>query len=113
MATVLCTASSIQEPGSSLAEAVKVRARVIRARRIQGERFRGNDRIHCNADMGTRELNEHCRLDAEGHQILRMAMDDLGLSARAYDRILKVSRTLADLGESESIQVHHLAEAIQ
>jgi magnesium chelatase family protein len=90
-----------------------IRERVIRARRIQEHRFRANERIHCNAGMGTRELNEHCRLDAEGHQMLRMAMDDLGLSARAYDRILKVSRTLADLEEAESILAHHLAEAIQ
>ena len=63
--------------------------------------------------MGTRELNEVCRLDAQGHQMLRMAMDELHLSARAYDRILKVSRTLADLEGSEDIQPNHLAEAIQ
>lgn len=90
-----------------------IRQRVIRARRIQEARFADNPRIHCNANMGTRELNEVCRLDAEGHQMLRMAMDELALSARAYDRILKVARTLADLEEAADIQPHHLAEAIQ
>jgi magnesium chelatase family protein len=90
-----------------------IRARVIRARKIQEARFRDNGRVHCNANMGTRELNEVCRLDEQGHQMLRMAMDDLGLSARAYDRILKVARTLADLEEAETIQANHLAEAIQ
>lgn len=90
-----------------------IRARVIRARKIQEARFADNERIHCNANMGTRELNEVCRLDEQGHQMLRMAMDELSLSARAYDRILKVSRTLADLEEEETIQPHHLAEAIQ
>jgi len=90
-----------------------IRSRVIRARQVQETRFRENPRVHCNADMGTRELNEYCRLDAQGHQMLRMAMDELALSARAFDRILKVSRTLADLEESDSIQPPHLAEAIQ
>jgi magnesium chelatase family protein len=90
-----------------------MRERVIRARKVQEKRFADNDRIHCNANMGTRELNEVCRLDAQGHQMLRMAMDELHLSARAYDRILKVSRTLADLEGSEDIQPNHLAEAIQ
>jgi magnesium chelatase family protein len=63
--------------------------------------------------MGTRELTKHCRLDAEGHQMLRIAMDSLNLSARAYDRILKVARTIADLAGEETIQSNHLAEAIQ
>lgn len=90
-----------------------IRARVIRARQLQEDRFRDHPRVHCNAGMGTRELNEVCRLDEQGHQMLRMAMDELALSARAFDRILKVSRTLADLEEAESIQPNHLAEAIQ
>jgi len=101
--------TSLQKGESS----TTIRERVIRARNIQAERFKDCPRIHYNAEMGTRELNEFCRLDAEGHQMLRMAMDDLGLSARAYDRILKVSRTLADLEQAESIGSHHLAEAIQ
>ena len=90
-----------------------IRERVMQARQIQEQRFRDHPHIHCNADMGTRELNEHCRLDEQGHTMLRMAMDELALSARAYDRILKVSRTLADLEAAETIQPHHLAEAIQ
>lgn len=90
-----------------------IRERVMRARWIQQERFADNERVHCNAGMGTRELNRFCRLDAECHQMLRMAMDDMNLSARAYDRILKVARTLADLEGLETIQANHLAEAIQ
>jgi magnesium chelatase family protein len=90
-----------------------IRERVLRARQIQQRRFADNPRVHCNAGMGTRELNAHCRLDADGHQMLRMAMDDMNLSARAYDRILKVARTLADLEESETLLPNHLAEAIQ
>lgn len=90
-----------------------IRERVIRARKVQEKRFADNPRIYCNANMGTKELNEVCRLDEQGHQMLRMAMDELNLSARAYDRILKVSRTLADLEGSEDIQPNHLAEAIQ
>jgi magnesium chelatase family protein len=98
------------EKGESSAS---IRERVIRARKVQEERFADNDRIHCNANMGTKEVNEVCRLDEQGHQMLRMAMDELHLSARAYDRILKVSRTLADLEGAEDIQPNHLAEAIQ
>ena len=90
-----------------------IRERVLRARQVQELRFRDNPRIHCNADMGTRELNEVCRLDEQGHTMLRMAMDELALSARAYDRILKVARTLADLEGAQDIAVPHLAEAIQ
>ncbi|MCC5846088.1 MAG: YifB family Mg chelatase-like AAA ATPase [Verrucomicrobia bacterium] len=90
-----------------------IRERVLRARGIQQRRFADNPRVHANAGMGTRELNTHCRLDAECHQMLRMAMDDMNLSARAYDRILKVARTLADLEAVETIQAQHLAEAIQ
>jgi magnesium chelatase family protein len=90
-----------------------IRDRVIQARKVQEVRFREWDHIHCNADMGTKQLNEVCRLDEQGHTMLRMAMDELGLSARAYDRILKVSRTLADLEAAADIGPHHLAEAIQ
>jgi magnesium chelatase family protein len=90
-----------------------IRARVVRARELQQKRFAETPRVHCNAGMGTRELTKHCRLDAEGHQMLRIAMDSLNLSARAYDRILKVARTIADLAGEETIQSNHLAEAIQ
>lgn len=98
------------QPGES---SDAIRSRVLAAREIQQKRFADNPRVHCNAGMGTRELNRYCRLDADCHQMMRMAMDEMNLSARAYDRILKVSRTLADLEGVESIQANHLAEAIQ
>ncbi len=90
-----------------------VRQRVIKARKIQQERYNNHSGIHCNAMMTTSMLKEYCTLSEAGHALLKNAMEKLGLSARAYDRILKVGRTIADLEESESIQPHHLAEAIQ
>ncbi len=90
-----------------------IRERVIRARQRQAERFRGLRGLYKNADMGTTEIRRFCRIDARGHELLRTAMQRLGLSARAYDRILKVARTIADLEDSPDIQPHHLAEAIQ
>jgi magnesium chelatase family protein len=89
-----------------------IRERVVAARKVQQERF-ANSRIHCNAQMGSRELREICRIDAAGKALLEKAMERLGLSARAYDRILKVSRTIADLVGSADIRTEHLAEAIQ
>ena len=69
--------------------------------------------MHSNAMMGSKQLREICRIDEAGQQLLKNAMEKLGLSARAYDRILKVSRTIADLEQSEHIETNHLAEAIQ
>ena len=92
---------------------VKIRDRVIRARLLQHERFREAENIHCNAQISSKQLRAWCRLDEAGTQLLKTAMDKLGLSARAYDRILKVSRTIADLDNSNDIQTPHLAEAIQ
>ena len=69
--------------------------------------------VHSNAQMSRKMIEKFCRIDSEGQQLLKNAMEKRGLSARAYDRILKVSRTIADLEESEKIQNHHLAEAIQ
>ena len=89
-----------------------VRQRVISAREIQRERFK-NTEIYCNAQMSSKLLHKHCIPDKAGHQLLKNAMEKLGLSARAYDRILKVSRTIADLEGIESIQADHLGEAIQ
>ena len=89
-----------------------VRARVITARKVQEERYKGR-KIHCNAQMGTQQLREICRIDATGQALLQKAMERLGLSARAYDRILKVSRTIADLAGVPEIGNEHLAEAIQ
>lgn len=90
-----------------------IRQRVLRARQRQAERFRGLPGIYKNADMGPQEIRRFCRIDARGQELLRTAMQHLGLSARAYDRILKVARTIADLEGSETIQLHHLAEAVQ
>lgn len=90
-----------------------IRERVVKAREIQNERFKENEGMHSNAQMFSKQLREVCQITKEGHELLKTAMDKLNLSARAYDRILKVSRTIADLETSESIQNHHLAEAIQ
>lgn len=90
-----------------------IRERVIAAREIQQRRFAGIKNIFSNADMGSKEIKEFCQIDSAGEELLKMAMTKLGLSARAYDRILKVSRTIADLDKSEKILPQHLSEAIQ
>jgi magnesium chelatase family protein len=89
-----------------------IRERVITARKVQEVRYAGKP-IHCNAQMGTPELRTIGRIDAAGQALLQKAMERLGLSARAYDRIRKVARTIADLAGSEEIDTMHLAEAIQ
>jgi len=90
-----------------------IRDRVVKARTIQEKRFEEHEGVHCNAQMTAKMLRKYCEIDATGQAILKNAMEKLGLSARAYDRILKVSRTIADLEKSEKIQTYHLAEAIQ
>lgn len=90
-----------------------IRARVLRAREVQRKRYAPKPGVYANAQISSKQLQELCVLDAAGQALLRKAMERLHLSARAYDRILKVSRTIADLGGSASIQVEHLAEAIQ
>jgi magnesium chelatase family protein len=90
-----------------------IRGRVIKARKIQGKRYEKEKNIHCNAQMSTGDLKKYCGLDEAGNTLLKNAMERLGLSARAYDRILKVARTIADLDASEKIETMHLAEAIQ
>lgn len=100
---------SEQQPGESSAS---IRERVIRARQIQTERFANYPRIHCNAQMTSKLLHQYAQPDSQGLQLLKNAMTRLNLSARAYDRILKVARTIADLEGSESIRPQHLAEAI-
>jgi magnesium chelatase family protein len=82
------------------------------ARLIQENRFKEND-IHCNAQMSTKQTRDECALDATSQTLLNTAMKRLGLSARAYERIIRVARTIADLAKSEHIQMEHLAEAIQ
>lgn len=90
-----------------------VRERVVAARSIQEERFRAMRGVHCNAQMHSRLVRLHCKLDDGCQKLMKMAIQRLGLSARAYDRILKVARTIADLGQAEAIQPAHLSEAIQ
>ncbi|HIZ05725.1 MAG TPA: YifB family Mg chelatase-like AAA ATPase [Candidatus Phocaeicola gallistercoris] len=89
-----------------------IRERVIQARQIQAQRFKSIYGVHCNAQMTSRLLQQYAQPDVKGVRLLRAAMERLNLSARAYDRILKVSRTIADLAHSDQIQVEHLAEAI-
>jgi magnesium chelatase family protein len=90
-----------------------IRERVIRAREKQAERYKDNPGVYCNAQMSSKMLKEICVISQAGSNLLKIAMEKLNLSARAYDRILKVSRTIADLADSEEIKPEHLAEAIQ
>jgi magnesium chelatase family protein len=90
-----------------------IRARVEEARMTQRRRFAGRDGLNCNARMAPKDIKEHCVLDEESQELLKMAMTELNLSARAYDRILKVSRTIADLDRQQNIQSQHISEAIQ
>lgn len=90
-----------------------IRERVIKAREIQSRRFSGNEGIFCNAQMSSKLLRQYVDLNETSSVLLKNAMEKLGLSARAYDRILKVSRTIADLEQSETVESHHLSEAIQ
>lgn len=90
-----------------------IRERVIRARERQQARFKGNPKVNCNAAMRARETQKYARLGDEAQGLLKMAIQELNFSARAYDRILKVARTLADLEECEEIQPPHVSEALQ
>ena len=90
-----------------------IRKRVTEARKIQSERFKENKAVHYNAQMSVKQIRKYCDLNDESKTLLKNAMERLNLSARAYDRILKVSRTIADLGTSENISPEHIAEAIQ
>ena len=90
-----------------------IRDRVIKARDIQEERYKEHPGIYCNAQISSKMLKEICVINTVGANLLKAAMEKLNLSARAYDRILKVSRTIADLSQSEDIKPEHLAEAIQ
>jgi magnesium chelatase family protein len=91
----------------------QIRDRVVSARQRQQERFKAKPKITCNARMGSRELKEHCALDEPTMELLKFAMADLNLSARAYDRVLKVARTIADLAGAEKIASDHVSEAVQ
>ena len=98
-------------PGGDSSE--RIRERVITARKLQQLRFHEKPGMNCNAQMDSKLLKEHCVIDESGKRLLATAMERLKLSARAYDRILKVARTIADLSASERIESQHLAEAIQ
>jgi magnesium chelatase family protein len=90
-----------------------IRQRVVNASAVQAQRFTGQKGLFCNADMESKEIKEYCQIDQTGAELLKTAMNRLGLSARAYDRILKVSRTIADLSGCSDIRTEHLSEAIQ
>jgi len=90
-----------------------IRGRVQQAREIQLKRFADNKHLFCNADMQSKEIRKYCKVDDKGQELLKMAITKLGLSARAYDRILKVARTIADLQGEETIQPQFISEAIQ
>ena len=100
---------SRMQPGEPSAS---IRERVIAARKIQEERYRDCPGIHCNAQMTERMLREYAQPDDKSLEMLRMAMERLKLSARAYGRILKVARTIADLAASPQLQFNHIAEAV-
>ena len=97
------------QPGEPSAQ---IRERVVAARLVQEERFRDHKGVHCNAQMTERLIHEFAEPDESGLKMLRMAMERLSLSARAYSRILKVARTIADLDGSDRVQSYHIAEAI-
>jgi magnesium chelatase family protein len=90
-----------------------MRERVVQAREIQRERFGKKSKVCCNARMSSKLIKAHCEPDGAGEGMMQMAMTELNLSARAYDRILKVSRTIADLSGSEQVQAEHVVGAIQ
>ncbi|WP_458296198.1 magnesium chelatase subunit ChlI family protein [Sphingobacterium zhuxiongii] len=89
-----------------------IRSRVILARKVQESRFKNHQNVHSNAQMSAKQIRDICLIDATGKNLLKTAMERLNLSARAYDRILKVARTIADLEQSIDITNEHLAEAI-
>ena len=91
----------------------RIRARVICARQVQAQRFKERKGLYANADMQSKEIREFCKLDNAGEELLKMAITKLGLSARGYDRIFKVGRTIADMTGSADIRPEHISEVIQ
>ena len=94
-------------------DSAAIRGRIGAARQRQQERFAKDAKTNCNARMTTRQMKQHCQRGEDSHELIKVAMTELNLSARAYDRILKVSRTIADLAGSEAITSEHVSEAIQ
>jgi len=108
------TGGSLLESAEAPEDSASIRARVLRAREVQLARFKlGGEKIYSNAQMGSRHIRQFCELSAECERLLERAMSQQGLSARAHDRILKVSRTIADLENVSQIEAKHIAEAIQ
>ena len=105
--------SQLSNANSKGEDSSAIRERVIKAREIQTERYKNNPGMYANAQMSSKQLREICIINQAGEALLKRAMERLNLSARAYDRILKVSRTIADLAASADIKAEHLAEAIQ
>jgi len=99
-----------KQPGE---DSASMRKKVMAARKVQSERFKGEKKVFCNAHMEPRHIRKYCELKPDSQTLLKNAIDRLGLSARGYDRILKVSRTIADLDGKENIESAHIAEAIQ
>ena len=91
---------------------VRAKARVVKAREIQQKRFAGRGRTSCNARMSSRDIKSYCAITEGTLDLLKSAMSDMGLSARAYDRILKVARTIADLVDADKLGPDHVSEAI-
>ena len=98
-----------EAPGTSSSE---MKAMVLRARQVQSNRL-GSDKTTTNANMSSRQLRKHCKLDKAGSQVIQSAVYEMGLSARAHDKILKIARTIADIEGHDNIQAHHLQEAVQ
>ncbi len=98
------------QPGESSEE---IRARINNARKLQLERFESKRKIYCNAHLGSKHIRKYCSIDDQSQSLLKTAIERFGLSARAYDKVLRVARTIADLENSENIKVQHIAEAIQ
>ena len=104
-------ASPKKDPSAETSEAI--RERVNRARAFAGKRYEDEEKLYCNANLSSKQIRKYCKTDKAAEDILKKAFDRLGLSARGYDRILRVARTIADLAESEEIKAPHIAEAIQ
>ena len=105
--------SELNDNQKSSEKSESIRKRVLTAREIQSKRYNHIEGMYANAQMSSKQLREFCRINQAGQNLLKTAIERLNLSARAYDRILKVSRTIADLDNSEDIKVEYLAEAIQ